>query len=146
MQIEALARDVLTELRDRAPSEAHVPVTADGGEPLRCCLRNAEPREQLLLTSYSPPLPDSPYREHGPIFLHADATDCTPLPAGFPPMSSARRQALRAYDERGWIRETELAEPGESAALTTKLLAEPGVSFVEVRSPGHGCYMFRVRR
>jgi hypothetical protein len=46
-------------------------VVADGGEPLRCCLRDACPGEQAILFGYEPPPPRSPYRETEAVFAHA---------------------------------------------------------------------------
>ena len=45
------------------------------GDPLRCCLRDAEPGERVALFSWQPltDAPDSPYAEIGPVFAHADA-------------------------------------------------------------------------
>ncbi|MGZ4460479.1 MAG: DUF1203 domain-containing protein, partial [Nocardioidaceae bacterium] len=36
-------------------------VTADGGEPLRCCLRDARPGESLILFGHRPEIPAGPY-------------------------------------------------------------------------------------
>src|SRR6185369_4196630 len=46
-------------------------VLTEGGEPIRCCLRNAEPGEQAMLFGFEPEIPASPYREVGPVFAHA---------------------------------------------------------------------------
>ena len=48
------------------------PFAATGrGEPLRCCLRYAEPGEQITLISYAPFEHPSVWREVGPVFIHA---------------------------------------------------------------------------
>lgn len=146
MQIDAIRSDTLESMRLRPTSTRHVRVTAEGTEPARCCLRDALPGESLLLTSFAPPMPDSPYAEVGAVFIHADAADCTPVPHRFPEMSDRRRQVLRAYDRRGWIHDYAIADPGQSAERAAALLTDPAVAFVDVRNPGPGCYMFRVRR
>lgn len=146
MEINAIALSKLEQMRDRPFSDRHVRVEAEGTEPVRCCLRDAVPSESLLLTSYEPPMPESPYTEVGAVFIHANAADCTPLPSGFPRMSSRRQQVLRAYDARGWIHDYALADPGQSAQQAETLLTDPAVAFVDVRNPGPGCYMFRVSR
>ncbi|MET8283028.1 DUF1203 domain-containing protein [Micromonospora sp. NPDC005174] len=46
---------------------------AGGGEPLRCCLRDAEAGEAMLLFGYAPPIRAVAYREIGPVFAHAAA-------------------------------------------------------------------------
>ncbi|MBV9004477.1 MAG: DUF1203 domain-containing protein [Solirubrobacterales bacterium] len=48
------------------------PFAATGqGEPLRCCLRYAEPGEQITLISYAPFERPSVWREVGPVYIHA---------------------------------------------------------------------------
>ena len=48
------------------------PFAATGqGEPLRCCLRYAEPGEQIALISYAPFEHPSVWREVGPVYIHA---------------------------------------------------------------------------
>jgi hypothetical protein len=48
------------------------PFAASGqGEPLRCCLRYAEPGEQITLISYAPFEHPSVWREVGPVHIHA---------------------------------------------------------------------------
>ena len=48
------------------------PFAATGeGEPLRCCLRYAEPGEQITLISYAPFEHPSVWREVGPVYIHA---------------------------------------------------------------------------
>src|SRR3954452_5534552 len=78
------------------------PYVAEGGEPVRCCLRDAVEGEQLLLFGYEPVLPASPYREIGAVFAHAEPC-AGPSTADYPPDWRHRPQVLRAYDARGWI-------------------------------------------
>ena len=74
--IHALPAELLLGVRASGTDDAggaaeHV--AADGGERLRCCLRNAEPSASVLLFNYVPPLPPNPYRESGAAYIHADA-------------------------------------------------------------------------
>src|SRR5207302_5480437 len=71
-QIHALPAQILAVARANPRSER---LTAEGDEPLRCCLRNAREGEQLILFSYEPPIGDSPYREIGAVFAHAAPCD-----------------------------------------------------------------------
>ena len=50
-----------------------VELCAGGGEPLRCCLRDARFGEAILLTGYRPPIPQSPYNEAGAVYVHQEA-------------------------------------------------------------------------
>ncbi|MCP9945089.1 DUF1203 domain-containing protein [Streptomyces somaliensis] len=122
-------------------------LTAGGGEPLRCCLRDAPPGDELLLFAYRLPLPDGPYRETGPVFVHAEP--CAG-PAGttvYPPDWRGRPQVLRAYDERGRIHDATTTHDGrDPEKAITELLAQPGVVCVHSRNVAWGCYMFAVTR
>lgn len=121
--------------------------TATGGEPLRCCLRDAAAGEEILLFNYEPPLPDSPYREKGAVFTHASSCEGPSSVTSYPADWVGRPQALRAYDERGWIHPaTRLHDGTDPSAALASVLAEPGVVEVHSRNLAYGCYMFRVTR
>jgi hypothetical protein len=124
-----------------------VTMTATGGEPLRCCLRDAAEGEELLLFNYEPPLPDSPYREKGAVFTHASPCEGPSSVTSYPADWMGRPQALRAYDSRGWIHPaTRMHDGTDPSAALAEVLAEPGVVEVHSRNLAYGCYMFRVTR
>lgn len=124
-----------------------VTMTATGGEPLRCCLRDAAEGEEILLFNYEPPLPDSPYREKGAVFIHASSCEGPSSVTSYPADWVGRPQALRAYDSRGWIHPaTRLHDGTDPSAALAEVLAEPGVVEVHSRNLAYGCYMFRVTR
>ncbi|MET8908023.1 DUF1203 domain-containing protein [Micromonospora sp. NPDC004551] len=119
---------------------------AEGGEPLRCCLRDATAGEPLLLFGYAPPLPPGPYREVGPIFAHA--VDC-PGPAdvtAYPADWRGRPQVLRAYDRRGRIVGGRRHDGEDPEAVVAELLADPAVDRLHSRNVVYGCWMFAVVR
>lgn len=124
-----------------------VHLEAGGGEPLRCCLRDAEPAEPLILFGYQPRLPDmrSPYVERGAVFAHAQPCD-GPADDGYPAAWFGRSQVLRAYDERGWIVASTVHDGQAPAEVVETMLADPAVRVVHSRNVGHGCYMFEVHR
>jgi hypothetical protein len=118
-------------------------VTAESGEPLRCCLRNAKAGEDLILFGYAPPGPAGPYREIGPIFAHASRCPGHADPHAYPTEWYGRPQVLRAYDERGWIHPVTRVHDGtEPEAAIAEVLAAPGVVQVHSRNVAYGCYMF----
>jgi hypothetical protein len=121
-------------------------VTATGGEPLRCCLRDATAGEELMLFGYEPPLPPGPYREVGAVFAHAEPCPGPTGAAGaYPDGWRGRPQVLRAYDERGWIHPaTRVHDGSDPEAAIATALAEPGVVRVHSRNVAYGCYMFTV--
>ena len=140
--VHALPTDVLARMRSGRPDLPVEALGAAGGEPLRCCLRDARDGEACLLAGYEPPLPDSPYVEKGAVFVHAEPCE-GPDGSAYPGEWLERPQTLRAYDARGWIhpatRTHDGTDPeGELAAV----LGTPGVELVHSRNVAYGCYMF----
>jgi uncharacterized protein DUF1203 len=122
------------------------PVVADGGEPVRCCLRDARAGEELILFGYEPPLPASPYREVGAVYAHAQPC-AGPADAGsYPPDWRGRPQVLRAYDRRGWIHEASTHDGQQPEAAIAAMLADPAVIQIHSRNIAYGCFMFAVTR
>ena len=148
-EIRALPPEVLASVRatDRDVSENPVEhLVTDGGEPLRCCLRNAEPGERAILFGYEPPLPPSPYREIGPVFAHEEPCG-GPTGSDYPPAWRGRRQILRAYDARGRIHESTREHDGaEPERVIAEIMANPDVVQIHSRNVSYGCYMFTVIR
>jgi len=148
-RIHALAPDVLATVRASGRDVSGHPVepaVAGGGEPLRCCLRDATPGEDLILFGYEPPLPPSPYREIGPVFAHAAPCDPAPV-GGYPEDWLGRAQVLRAYDKRGWIHPaTRFHDGSDPEATIAEILADPGVVEIHSRNIAYGCYMFAITR
>jgi hypothetical protein len=118
-------------------------VDEEGGSPCRHCLSRSKPGERLVLFSHSPFDVRNPYKEVGPIFVHADG--CEPYnetgewPADF------SRVMLRAYDKQQCII-TGVFAIDNAEDLITELLARDGVAFVDARSITHGCWLFRIER
>lgn len=145
-QIHPLPEDLLASVRanrtaSTGPSVAVV--IADGGEPVRCCLRDAAFGDELLLFNYEPPLPESPYRETGAVYVHAQP--CARAGDGYPSDWIGRPQVLRAYDERGWIHDATTVHDGSDPERAIRdVLAAPGVVLVHSRNVAYGCYMFAI--
>lgn len=149
-RILALPDDVLTHARAGGHDASGSPPlhrTARGGEPVRCCLRDAQPAERLLLFNFEPPLPSSPYREAGAVFAHADACAQAPVTTTYPRAWRGRAQVLRAYDEHGWIHSaTRIHDGSDPESALEGVLAEPGVVQVHSRNVAYGCWMFTATR
>jgi hypothetical protein len=129
--------------RDEAGNSLTVQ-TDDGGSPLRCCLRQTRPGEQVMLIAYTPPGTAGAYAERGPVFVHAGPCDGYLTPCQYPPELRDREQVVRAYDQHGRIADGPLVVGGRQAdAVITGMLAWPDVELVHV---GYGCYNFAVRR
>ena len=127
--------------RAAGQDEAGNPLTPqadpEGGDPLRCCLRETRPGEQVLLLAYTPPGTAGPYAERGPVFVHADPCGGYATPDRYPPGLSHRQQVVRAYVPAGRIADGILAPDGEHApAVIRELLARPDVTLVHLRNVG----------
>ena len=148
-KIETIADRDLDEARRTGVDVSGNPVaqvTLTGGEPLRCCLRDAEPGEAAILFGYEPRLPASPYREIGPVFAHATACAGPESRTGYPTAWRGRPQVLRAYDRRGWIHAASLHDGNDPESAIDELLADPAVEQIHSRNVAYGCYMFTIRR
>jgi Protein of unknown function (DUF1203) len=121
-------------------------LTAAGGEPLRCCLRDARAGENLILFGYTPPLPASPYQEVGPVFAHAAACAGPTHDGGYPAAWQSRPQVLRAYDRRGWIHDARVHDGADPEKVIEELFADPAVVQLHSRNIAYGCFMFQVTR
>lgn len=152
--VHALSEDVLSQARTRlrhGPGAGDVlAVSATGGEPLRCCLRDAESGERLMLFNYRPALPaQSPYQETGAVFAHAIASDCggSKPREHYPEDWIGRRQVLRAYDARGFIHPATRVHDGtDPEGAIADILADPDVVLVHSRNVAYGCFMFAIER
>jgi Protein of unknown function (DUF1203) len=151
LSIQAIPTKVLDEIRSSGRDVSGRPVvcvTAKGGEPLRCCLRNAGEGEQCLLFGYEPPIPAaSPYREIGAVYAHAAACDGWSGGGSYPADWEDRPQVLRAYDQRGWIHPATTVHDGKDpVGVIAEVLKDPEVVEVHSRNIAYGCFMFAVRR
>ncbi len=142
-RLNAIAPETIALARTTGADAAGHPIerqTATGGEPLRCCLRNARPDEELILFGYRPVLPVSPYVETGAVFTHAEPCAGPPESGPYPSDWIGRPQVLRAYDERGWIHPASTLHDGNDLAATVAdVLAQPGVVQVHLRNVVYGC-------
>ncbi len=146
--VHAIPADALARVRSSRLDASENPVVtlrAEGGEPLRCCLRDARPGEGLILFGYEPPIGDGPYREVGAVFAHAEPCDGPPDGA-YPPEWRGRRQVLRSYDRRGWIHDAVVHDGTEPEVEIARLLADPEAVQLHSRNVAYGCFMFAVTR
>ncbi|WP_405108421.1 DUF1203 domain-containing protein [Micromonospora sp. NBC_01405] len=146
-RVRALSPEVPAAVRATGRDASGLPPhrsTAAGGEPLRCCLRDAATGEEIMLFGYAPPIPSGPYREVGPVFAHAGP--CAGPAPGYPPAWRGRAQVLRAYDRRGWIHDARVHDGADPEAVIAELLADPAVRRLHSRNVAYGCFMFTVDR
>ena len=150
-QIHTVDPDIIERVRRTGRDVNDTPVervVAAGDEPVRCCLTDARPGDELLLMGYRPSLPGpSPYVETGAVFVHAAPCAGPADTSSYPEAWLRRSQVLRAYDERGWIHPATTVHDGSDApAVLAAVLAAPGVVEVHSRNIGYGCFMFAATR
>jgi hypothetical protein len=122
----------------------------EGGWPLRCCLQDSIADERLAIIAWSPFAWTGPYRETGPIVVHADPC---PAPAGeparLPAALDARPMVLRPYSHDHRIvyeLVTHLLVGGSISDQVERLLDHPEVAEVHGRNWTGGCYAFTAHR
>ncbi|WP_330326261.1 DUF1203 domain-containing protein [Streptomyces pseudovenezuelae] len=124
---------------------------AEGGAPLRCCLRRSVPGERIALVSYAPlrrwaaatGAEPGAYDEQGPVFLHADECAGPDRRDGYP-FADAHR-TVRRYSADGRILGGELVEKLDGDAFRNAF-DDPSVALVHVRAVEYGCFLYEVRR
>jgi len=127
-------------------SDVRVRIDADGGAPLRCCLRYSRPGERIALITATPDGPRGAYRETGPVFVHADPCP-GPRQTGYPEDFRRRAQVFRAYDWTGSIAGGTVVPAGSGQEEAARqLLSDPRVALVQTRNVVFGCYMLTIRR
>ena len=121
---------------------------ASGGEPCRDALRRAEPGEELILASFSPFQCVGPYREYGPVFVLANASDADGAHDALPTANDYLREqfVFRAYAGDESIRDAALVTRESAEATLERFLASPETAFVHARFPTYGCFALRVDR
>jgi Protein of unknown function (DUF1203) len=152
INVTGISPDELAGIRERGIDQGGNPVEpfvdADGGWPLRCCLTDSTPGERIAIVAWSPFPWKSPYRELGPIVIHAD--DCpTRHDGSFPAQFDDRRQVLRPYGFDRRIAYDRLVMVDARAGLVNALvdlLDDPTIEFVQVRNALSGCYSFTATR
>ena len=121
---------------------------SEGGWPLRCCLTDSKPGDELAIVAWMPFPWRGPYAETGPIVIHARAC-AGPTGGGVPPQFLERRQLLRPYghDRRIAYDDIVVVEPdGSLPTVLAQLLADDAIDFVLVRNLLSGCWSFTATR
>ena len=160
-EVRAIDPAVLAGLRalDDAGQVPRLTADADGGAPLRCCLRASRPGESIALVSYAPlrrwaartGADPGPYDEVGPVFIHPGACE-GPDGMDYPAAFTGSRRVLRSYSAAGHILGGRLVEPEEvrdpaaAGPVLAGIFADPQVALVHARAVEFGCFTFEIRR
>ena len=124
------------------------PFAATGqGEPLRCCLRYAEPGEQITLISYAPFERPSVWREVGPVYIHAAPCKGYALTGRLPEQLAPGPRVLRTYradDTMNYEHNTVVTDETDLQPIIEDLLSKPEVTTVHVRTLAPQCFLYAV--
>ncbi|MGY1695394.1 MULTISPECIES: DUF1203 domain-containing protein [unclassified Geodermatophilus] len=136
--------------RSGRDTEGNVPVPWPdaAGVPLRCCLRRARPDDEVWLVAHAPLRGRSPWREVGPVFVHARPCEGWAETSGLPPELRQGPRVLRGYREDGSLDYSAIRVVPEGEDVEDslqELLADPVVHEVHVRALAEQCFTYRVR-
>jgi hypothetical protein len=143
--VHALPDAVADEARH---SEGAVPAAAgDGPYPVRCCLRDVEDADQVVLASVMPFRGESPYAARSPVYVHAERCDGhTAERDSVPAMLRDRLLSVRAYDGSHMLTGTEVLPGQDLEAAIDRLLGDARGAYVHVHFAGPGCFACRIDR
>jgi hypothetical protein len=124
------------------------PFAATGQEePLRCCLRYAEPGEQITLISYAPFEHPSVWREVGPVYIHAARCQGYTPTGNLPEQLATGPRVLRTYradDTMNYEHNTVVTDETDLQPIIARLLCERDVATVHVRTLAPQCFLYAV--
>jgi hypothetical protein len=124
------------------------PFAASGqGEPLRCCLRYAEPDEQIVLISYAAFTHPSVWTEVGPVYIHAGPCEGYTPTGRLPEQLATGPCVLRTYradDTMNYEHNTVVTDEADLEPIIKRLLSEPDVATVHVRTLAPQCFLYAV--
>jgi hypothetical protein len=116
------------------------------GFPCRVSLADADVGETLLLLHYLHHDVPGPYRGSGPIYVRESAAAGEFAAGEVPELLARRLLSVRAYDADGMLREADVTEGRELAALVQRLFADPGVAYLHAHNAKPGCFNCRIER
>lgn len=117
------------------------------GEPLRCCLRYADPGEQIALISYALFEHPSVWTEVGPVYIHAQGCGGYTQTGRLPEQLATGPRVLRTYrddDTMNYDHNTVVTNDADLRPIIERLLSEPDVATVHVRTLAHQCFLYAV--
>jgi hypothetical protein len=116
----------------------------DGPYPVRCCLRDVEAGEGVLLLSAQPETAASPYAAAGPIYLHQHVCDGYQPDGHVPEILQRRLLSVRAFDGAHMMTGTEVVQGAELESAAERLLAIADTAYLHVHFAGAGCFACRI--
>jgi hypothetical protein len=130
-----------------APRARTLVVDEPNAYPCRRCLRDAEPGEAVFLLSYDPFDSDAatPYRQPGPIFVHAEPC-AHELSDALPDQLTRRLLSVRAFDDGHLMLGGVVIDGAKLQETSERLLQDDDVSYLHVHNAAPGCFAARIER
>jgi hypothetical protein len=149
--VQAIVPERLDRVRadgsDGYGNQLHAFAASGQGEPLRCCLRYALPGEQVALISYAPFNHASVWTEVGPVYVHASKCSGYMTTSVLPEELRTGPRVLRTYDDSdamNYEHNTVITDEADLDPILERLLGEPDVSTVHVRTLAPQCFLYAV--
>lgn len=124
-------------------------LVSGGSDQLRCCLRLSEPDERLWVIGHAPLTAQRPWREVGPVFVHAERCAGYDPARGLPEFVSGAPRVLRSYtgDQTMHYAGNRVTGPDDDVeAILQSLLADTQIAEVHLRNLEAQCFIARVTR
>ncbi|MEY8838465.1 DUF1203 domain-containing protein [Cribrihabitans sp. XS_ASV171] len=150
IRFTALPTDHVRALRMGAPDAYGQPPESKradpGGIPCRHCLQRS--RAPYLVLAYTPFTTTQPYAETGPIFLCAEECPSGTCEDSLPAFLTSDSYITRGYDrdERIVYGTGGVNPTPQILSRCRKLLADPAIAFVHIRSAANNCFHVRAER
>jgi hypothetical protein len=151
VEYQAIDAERLANMRERGADEFGNPWTprmAEGWEPLRCCLTVAGEGERIALICYTPWTEPSPWAEAGPVFVHFGQCDGYAHTGTYPEVFRHSKRMLNPFDHQGaraYHHITFVGPEDDHEAAVRRILDQPDVAYLHVRSVEAGCFTFAAR-
>ena len=121
-------------------------VDSNPGFPCRVSLEDAEVGEEVILLPYQHHKTNSPYQAGGPIFVRKVAKTASLNVNEIPKMLNHRLLSLRAYDEKGIMKEATVTEGNILSEALNKIFDDPQIAYIHIHNAKPGCYNCSVER
>lgn len=123
------------------------PFSAEGWEPVRCCLTMPRGGELIALIAYTPFDSTSPWAETGPVYVHAEPCSGYSTTEKLPSVMRTGPKVLRSYRADGSLDYDQIVVVPDGVDIERsllQLLAAPDVTCVHVRAHASQCFAYSV--
>ncbi len=142
-------RDALAAGVDHGGNRIEPFVDEKGGWPLRCCLTDSDPGDEIAIIAWSPFAWDGPYREVGPVVVHTAGCDGQQTSSALPTNLDQAPMVLRPYGHDRRIAYPLVRHVDSGGSLASEIAAmfsDAEIDFIHARNVTGGCYSFTARR